>query len=67
MAGFLYHRHTQRLQWSLRKGADMLKDEPMSGYGFIFRGRSGSQIKLLWSIGDGLCLLTKWLERDRFA
>lgn len=35
--------------------------------GFIFRGRSGSQVKLLWSTGDGLCLLTRRLERGRFA
>ncbi|WP_347290508.1 IS66 family insertion sequence element accessory protein TnpB [Kluyvera georgiana] len=44
-----------------------LKDGPMSGHVFIFRGRSGSQVKLLWSTGDGLCLLTKRLERGRFA
>lgn len=42
-----------------------LKDDPMSGHVFIFRGRSGSQVKLLWSTGDGLCLLTKRLERGR--
>ncbi|SQD05305.1 IS orf [Escherichia coli] len=35
-----------------------LKDDPMSGHVFIFRGRNGSQVKLLWSTGDGLCLLT---------
>ncbi|UUQ03724.1 IS66 family insertion sequence element accessory protein TnpB [Escherichia coli] len=29
-----------------------LKDDPMSGHVFIFRGRSGSQVKLLWSTGD---------------
>ncbi len=40
-----------------------LKDDPMSGHVFIFRGRSGSQVKLLWSTGDGLCLLTRRLER----
>ncbi len=40
-----------------------LKDDPMSGHVFIFRGRSGSQVKLLWSTGDGLCLLTKRLAR----
>ncbi|EAA5259353.1 hypothetical protein DP804_23195 [Salmonella enterica subsp. enterica] len=39
-----------------------LKDDPISGHVFIFRGRSGSQVKLLWSTGDGLCLLTKRLE-----
>ena len=44
-----------------------LKDDPMSGHVFIFRGRSGSQVKLLWATGDGLCLLTKRLERGRFA
>ncbi|SRI65426.1 IS66 family element, orf2 [Shigella sonnei] len=44
-----------------------LKDDPMSGHVFIFRGRSGSQVKLLWSTSDGLCLLTKRLERGRFA
>ena len=38
-----------------------LKDDPMSGHVFIFRGRNGSQVKLLWSTGDGLCLLTKRL------
>lgn len=44
-----------------------LKDDPMSGHVFIFRGRSGSQVKLLWSTGDGLCLLTKRLERGRYG
>lgn len=44
-----------------------LKDDPMSGHVFIFRGRSDSQVKLRWSTGDGLCLLTKRLERGRFA
>lgn len=38
-----------------------------AGHVFIFRGRSGSQVKLLWTTGDGLCLLTKRLERGRFA
>ena len=44
-----------------------LKDDPLSGHVFIFRGRNGSQVKLLWSTGDGLCLLTKRLEQGRFA
>ena len=38
-----------------------LKDDPMSGHVFIFRGRNGSQVKLLWSTGDGLCLLARVL------
>ncbi|MEX5706691.1 IS66 family insertion sequence element accessory protein TnpB, partial [Escherichia coli] len=28
-----------------------LKDDPMSGHVFIFRGRSGSKVKLLLSTG----------------
>ena len=39
-----------------------LKDDPMSGHIFIFRGHSDSQVKLLWSTSDGLCILTIRLE-----
>ncbi len=35
-----------------------LKDDPMSGHVFIFRGRSGSQVKLLWSVEYSLPLLS---------
>jgi transposase len=42
-----------------------LKDEPMSGHVFIFRVSAAG--KNFWSTGDGLCLLTKRLERGRFA
>ncbi len=44
-----------------------LKDDPMSGHVFIFRDRCGSQVKLQWFTGDGLYLLTKRLQRGRFA
>lgn len=44
-----------------------LKEDQLSGHVLIFRGRSGSQVRLLWSTGDGLCLLTKRLERGRIA
>jgi len=43
-----------------------LKENPFSGQVFVFRGRSGDLIKLLWYDGDGLCLLAKRLERGRF-
>ena len=36
-------------------------------YLFIFRGRRGDQIKVLWADSDGLCLFTKRLERGRFV
>jgi transposase len=33
---------------------------------FVFRGRRGDMIKLLWWTSDGLCLLAKRPERRRF-
>lgn len=43
-----------------------LTEDPFSGHVFVFRGRRGDMIKLLWWSGDGLCLLTKRLENGRF-
>lgn len=43
-----------------------LEADPFSGQVFVFRGRRGDLIKLLWWTGDGLCLLAKRLERGRF-
>ena len=44
-----------------------LEQSPTSGQVFVFRGRRGDLIKLLWFDGDGLCLLAKRLERGRFV
>lgn len=44
-----------------------LEEDPFSGHVFVFRGRRGDLIKLLWWTGDGLCLLAKRLERGRFV
>ena len=44
-----------------RLGAD-----PFGGHLFIFRGRRGDLVKMLWWDGDGLCLFAKRLERGRF-
>jgi transposase len=43
-----------------------LKENPFSGQVFIFRGRRGDLLKVLWWDGDGLCLFAKRLERGRF-
>ena len=43
-----------------------LEQNPMSGHIFVFRGRRGDLIKLLWFDQDGLCLFAKRLERGRF-
>ena len=45
----------------------VLEQEPYSGHVFVFRGRRGDLIKLLWWDGDGLCLFAKRLERGRFV
>jgi transposase len=44
----------------------VLEQDPYSGHVFVFRGRRGDLIKLLWWDGDGLCLFAKRLERGRF-
>jgi len=43
-----------------------LQENPFSGQVFVFRGRRGDLIKVLWFDGDGLCLFAKRLERGRF-
>jgi transposase len=40
---------------------------PYTGHGLVIRDRTGDLVKLLWSDGDGMCLLTKRLERGRFV
>ena len=59
----------------MRKGMDglaalaqtALVRNPFSGHIFVFRGRRGDLVKLLWFDGDGLCLYVKRLERGRFV
>ena len=59
----------------MRKGTDglaalvqtTLAEDPFSGHIFVFRGRRGDLVKLVWWSGDGLCLFAKRLERGRFV
>ena len=44
----------------------VLREDPFSGHLFVFRGRQGDLIKVIWFDGQGSCLLTKRLERGRF-
>ena len=58
----------------MRKGMDglaalvqvVLSKDPFAGHVFVFRGRRGDQVKLLWWSGDGMNLYIKRLERGRF-
>ena len=43
-----------------------LAEDPFSGHVFVFRGRRGDLLKVLWWSGDGMCLFIKRLERGRF-
>jgi len=59
----------------MRKGFDglaalvqgALAESPFSGHVFVFRGRGGDRVKVLWWDGSGLCLFAKRLERGRFV
>jgi transposase len=59
----------------MRKGFDglallvqeTLKRDPHGGHLFVFRGRRGGLIKILWHDGQGMCLFAKRLERGRFV
>jgi transposase len=44
-----------------------LSEDPFSGQVFVFRGRRGDFLKVLWWSGDGMCLFIKRLERGRFV
>ena len=39
---------------------------PHAGDLYVFRGRRGDRVKLIWHDGQGACLFTKRLERGRF-
>jgi len=59
----------------MRKGMDglaalvqtALGERPFSGDVFVFRGKRGDLLKLLWWSGDGMNLYLKRLERGRFV
>jgi len=59
----------------MRKGFDglaalvqtALADNAFGGHVFVFRGRRGHILKVLWFDGQGLMLLAKRLEHGRFV
>lgn len=44
-----------------------LHENAFSGHVFVFRGRRGDRIKILWWSGDGMCLFSKRLENGKFV
>jgi len=59
----------------MRKGMDglallvqeALERDPHSGHLFVFRGRRGDLLKVLWHDTQGMCLFVKRLEHGRFV
>ena len=45
---------------------ETLKKDPHAGHLFVFRGKRGDLIKIIWHDGQGACLFMKRLERGRF-
>jgi transposase len=45
---------------------EKLKADLFGGQLFVFRGKRGDLIKLIWHDGHGMCLFAKRLERGRF-
>jgi transposase len=46
---------------------EALKRDPHGGDLYVFRGKSGKLIKILWHDGLGMSLYAKRLERGRFV
>ncbi|WP_429301109.1 IS66 family insertion sequence element accessory protein TnpB [Paraburkholderia sp. GAS199] len=45
----------------------VLERDPFCGHVFVFRGKRGDLLKVLWWSGDGMRLLMKRLEKKRFV
>jgi transposase len=46
---------------------ETLKRDPHCGHLFVFRGKRGGRVKILWHDGQGMCLFAKRLDRGRFV
>ena len=54
-------------QWVAAQAEQTTQQNPFSGHMFVFRGRQGDLIKIIWWDGQGACLFSKRLERGRFV
>jgi transposase len=45
---------------------EVLRRDPFGGHVFVFRGRKGDLLKILWHDNQGMCLFVKRLEAGRF-
>ena len=45
---------------------EVLRRDPFGRHVFVFRGRKGDLLKILWHDSQGMCLFVKRLEHGRF-
>ncbi len=45
----------------------VLAEDPYSGHMFVFHGRRGDLLKIIWWDTQGACLFSKRLDRGRFV
>ncbi|WP_282610984.1 IS66 family insertion sequence element accessory protein TnpB [Pelagibius sp. Alg239-R121] len=45
----------------------VLEQDPYCGHLFVFRGRRGDLLKVIWFDGQGACLFSKRLEAGKFV
>ncbi len=45
----------------------VLEETPFSGVLFVFRGKRGGLVELLWFDGQDMCLFSKRLKRGHFV
>ena len=65
----------QRVFTDMRRGFNtsaalaekVLELDPYSGHLFVFRGRRGDLLKIIWWDQQGACLFSKRLEKGRFV
>jgi transposase len=53
--------------WLSAQVQTVLEQQPLAGHVFVFRGRRGDIVQVLWFDGDGSCQLAKRLGRGRFV
>ena len=49
------------------QASTVLAEDPYSGHLFVFRGRRGDLLKIIWWDSQGACLFSKRLEKGRFV
>ena len=52
---------------ALAQAEAVLKQDPFTGHLFVFRGRRGDLVKVIWWDGQGACMFLKRLEKGRFV